>query len=85
MRLWMGQTMKATGREPRQQDYDRIFFTEPKLITTFPYRAINGGSPYNVPAGHGSMNLEKVVAKYQQDFHNEEAAKLERLEARGEW
>jgi len=31
------------------------------------------------------MNLEKVVAKYQQDFHNEEAAKLERLKARGEW
>ena len=51
----------------------------------FSHRAINGGSPYNVPAGHGSMNLEKVVAKYQQDFHNEEAAKLERLKARGEW
>jgi hypothetical protein len=31
------------------------------------------------------MNLERVVAKYQEDFHKEEAAKLERLKARGEW
>lgn len=48
-------------------------------------RAINGGSPYNVPAGHGSANLEHLVAMYKEKFHKEEAEKIEKLKARGEF
>jgi hypothetical protein len=44
-----------------------------------------GGSPYNVPAGHGSANIEKLVEMYKEKFHKDEAEKVERMKARGEW
>jgi len=49
------------------------------------YRAINGGSPYNVPAGHGSANLEHLVTFYKDKFIKEESEKIEKLKAKGEW
>jgi len=49
------------------------------------YRAINGGSPYNVPAGHGSANLEHLVTFYKDKFIKEEREKIEKLKAKGEW
>ena len=55
------------------------------LICFLICRAINGGSPYNVPAGHGSANLEHLVAFYKEKFIKEETEKIEKLKAKGQW
>ncbi|OCL10644.1 hypothetical protein AOQ84DRAFT_387355 [Glonium stellatum] len=39
---------------------------------------MNVGSPYNVPAGSG-VNLGKVIAKYEKEYYEEQAKKLEQL------
>lgn len=43
-------------------------------------RIFNTGSPYNVPAGHGPINLDKVLEKYWKDSEDMEKKKLVRLE-----
>lgn len=42
-------------------------------------RQFNIGSPYNVPAGHGSANLDRVIAKYEQESFAENERKLQQL------
>ena len=40
---------------------------------------MNSGSPYNVPAGHGSANIDREIAKYQQEAYDENDRKLQAL------
>ena len=42
-------------------------------------RHINQGSPWNVHAGHGSANIDKVIAKYEKENFEEHERKLEAL------
>ncbi|KAK4540824.1 hypothetical protein LTR36_008901 [Oleoguttula mirabilis] len=39
----------------------------------------NTGAPWNVPAGHGSANIDKVIAKYEQEAFAENDRKLQQL------
>ncbi|WPG97406.1 Hypothetical protein R9X50_00018100 [Acrodontium crateriforme] len=39
----------------------------------------NGGSPWNVPAGHGSTNIDKVIAKYQEENYTENEKRFQQL------
>nr|OQO20533.1 hypothetical protein B0A51_11507 [Rachicladosporium sp. CCFEE 5018] len=39
----------------------------------------NTGSPYNVPAGHGSANIDQLIAKYQKESNEAQEEKLEQL------
>lgn len=43
-------------------------------------QVFNGGSPYNVPAGH-SVNLEKVIAHYREEAARDEESKAAKREA----
>lgn len=36
-------------------------------------RIFNTGSPYNVVAGHGARNMDKVVEHYKQKYAEEDA------------
>lgn len=44
------------------------------------YRVINGGSPWNVPAGHGSANIDQVIAKYQKENYEANERKHKALQ-----
>ena len=44
-----------------------------------PYRIINTGSPWNVPAGHGSASIDALVQKYQKEAFEENERKLKQL------
>jgi hypothetical protein len=39
---------------------------------------MNNGSPYNVPAG-SQVNMDKVVAKFQQEAYEENERKLQEM------
>lgn len=52
-----------------------------RLIKDFGNRQFNTGSPWNVPAGHGSVNIDKVIAKYQKEAFEENERKMEQLQA----
>ncbi len=39
-------------------------------------RIFNTGSPYNVPAGQGSANLDKLIAHYERKNAEEENRKV---------
>jgi hypothetical protein len=39
---------------------------------------MNVGSPYNVPAG-STVNLDKVIAKYEKEHYEDQAKKLKQL------
>lgn len=43
------------------------------------FRQFNVGAPWNVPAGHGSANIDKVIAKYEQEAFAENERKLQQL------
>ena len=43
------------------------------------YRQFNTGSPWNVPAGNGSANIDRVIAKYEQESFVENEKKLQQL------
>lgn len=49
------------------------------MLTLSPYRQFNGGSPWNVPAGHGSINLDQVIEKYTRERDEAEATKLQQI------
>lgn len=49
------------------------------LLTSVLCRTFNTGAPWNVPAGHGSANIEKVIAKYEKEAFEEQAKKLEQV------
>ena len=42
-------------------------------------RIFNTGSPWNVPAGHGSANLDTLIAKYEKEAYEENDRKLKQL------
>lgn len=42
-------------------------------------RQFNTGSPWNVPAGHGRVNIDQVIAKYEKESHEEQEKKLQQL------
>lgn len=46
---------------------------------THDFRIFNTGAPWNVPAGHGSANIESVVAKYEKEAFEENEKKLQQL------
>jgi hypothetical protein len=43
------------------------------------YRQFNGGAPWNVPAGQGSIDLEKVIAKYEKEAFEANEKRLQQL------
>ena len=47
------------------------------MLTAF--RQFNSGSPYNVPAGNGSDNIDAVIAKYQKEAFEANEKKLQQL------
>jgi hypothetical protein len=54
------------------------------VIADSSFRVFNTGSPYNVSAGQGGINLEKVVAHYHKinsDAEEKKAAALAAKEA----
>lgn len=68
----------------RNVEYVCIFSTEGGLsadmLTILLYRSLNTGSPYNVPAGWGGINLEKVIAHQNKENEEIEQRNTERLE-----
>ena len=42
-------------------------------------RSFNTGSPWNVPAGHGNINLDEVIAKYEKEAYEEQEKRLQQL------
>lgn len=47
------------------------------------YRQFNTGSPFNVPAGQGSINLEQVVEFYKKKNEEQEADRVKWAKYRG--
>ncbi|KAF4552319.1 Hypothetical protein D9617_10g073000 [Elsinoe fawcettii] len=41
--------------------------------------AMNTGSPFNVPAGHGSGNIDAAIAKFEKQNYEENARKVQAL------
>ena len=44
------------------------------------YRQFNTGSPWNVPAGQGGINLDKVIEKYQKELYEQQEKKLQQIQ-----
>jgi len=40
---------------------------------------LNQGSPWNVPAGHGSANIDQVIEKYRKEAFEENERRLQQL------
>ena len=40
----------------------------------------NTGSPWNVPAGNGNINIDKVIAKYEKESFDEQKKRLQQLQ-----
>ena len=49
------------------------------MLTRWYDRQLNGGSPYNVPAGNGYTNIDTVVEKYQREANEQNDAKMQQL------
>ncbi|XTI95699.1 hypothetical protein V2W45_1182145, partial [Cenococcum geophilum] len=68
-------------RAIEQAAFDRNLFQNSKpnyhAELRFP-EMMNVGSPYNVPAG-SSVNLDKVIAKYEKEHYEDQAKKLKQL------
>jgi hypothetical protein len=47
------------------------------------YRFFNTGSPFNVPAGQGSINLDKVIAHYEKQNAQQELERIEKAKKDG--
>lgn len=43
------------------------------------YRQFNTGSPWNVPAGQGRVNIDRVIEKYEKEAYEEQEKKLQQL------
>lgn len=52
---------------------------DPMLRPCYDFRIFNTGSPYNVPAGHGTGNLDKVIAHYEKKNKEEQERKMQML------
>lgn len=40
---------------------------------------MNSGSPWNVPAGQGSANIDHAIAKFEKEAYEEQEKKLQAL------
>lgn len=40
---------------------------------------MNVGSPFNVPAGHGSANIDKAIAKFEKEAYEDNERRLQAL------
>lgn len=50
------------------------------MLTLVLYRrTFNTGAPWNVPAGQGSANIDKVIAKYEREAFAENDRKLQQI------
>lgn len=49
------------------------------MLTSMCNRQLNGGSPWNVPAGSGYTNIDHVVEKYQKEANEAQERKLQQL------
>lgn len=49
-------------------------------ILTMVSRIVNTGSPWNVPAGHGSANIDGLIAKYQKEAFARNEEKLAQVQ-----
>jgi len=56
---------------------------QPRSVDVRFQEYFNTGSPYNVPAGQGSINLDQVVAHYQTKNEEQEADRVKWAKARG--
>ncbi|KAI9798426.1 MAG: hypothetical protein M1833_004820 [Piccolia ochrophora] len=68
-----------------QAAFDRNLFQSAERSPTFELRfpeTFNVGSPYNVVAGHGGANLDKLMEHYQRENRECEERKLRKLEQR---
>ena len=43
------------------------------------YRQFNVGAPWNVPAGHGRVNIDRVIEKYEKESYEQQEEKLRQL------
>ena len=43
------------------------------------HRQFNTGSPWNVPAGQGGINIDKVIEKYEKESFAQQEKKLQQL------
>lgn len=50
-----------------------------KIYTDIAARQFNHGSPWNVPAGQGSVNLDVLIAKYEKEAYAAQEEKLQQL------
>ena len=50
-----------------------------RLLTNVAYRQFNFGSPWNVPAGHGSANVDHVIAKYEKEAFEDNERKMQQV------
>lgn len=50
-----------------------------KQSTDILHRSINTGSPWNVPAGHGSANIDHAIAKFEKENYEANERKLQAL------
>ncbi|KAI9857314.1 MAG: hypothetical protein M1824_004864 [Vezdaea acicularis] len=67
-----------------QAAFDRNLFQSGKANPHVPLRfqeIFNTGSPWNVPAGHGAANLDKLVAHYEKENREAEERQLKRAAA----
>jgi hypothetical protein len=55
-----------------------VIFASALLITLF-RRQFNGGSPWNVPAGHGSANVDAVIEKYRKEAYEQNELRLQQM------
>ena len=50
------------------------------MLTYSCRRQFNTGSPWNVPAGQGGINIDKVIEKYQKELYAEQEKKLQQVQ-----
>jgi len=41
----------------------------------------NGGSPYNVPAGHGHANVDQIIEKYDRENRESHEKRMKALQS----
>lgn len=63
---------------------DRVLFLnetaqQPRWVNVRFPEQLNTGSPWNVPAGQGSVNIDQVIEKYQKEANEAQEKKLQQL------
>ncbi|KAI9657643.1 MAG: hypothetical protein M1821_002819 [Bathelium mastoideum] len=79
--LWVDRNDRHT-KMMEQAAFDRnlYFNSKPTKHVELKYpEQVNQGSPWNVPAGHGSANMDTLIAHYQKKNFEENERKLQAL------